>query len=104
MRATVRPQATPVNDDSTMAPSQFLDLSSGYVQRAVDRFPKQGSRMPWQVHQSYLRAYRTLKRSAVTDEVLVFSNTAPAASHQPERKGVEAGTRELVRVDRVGPT
>src|SRR3546814_18941257 len=64
MRETGLRQATPVNDDSTMAPSQFLDLSSGYVQRAADRFPKQGYRLPWPVHQSYPPYYRTLKSTA----------------------------------------
>jgi len=83
MRETGQRQATPVNADSTVAPMQFLDLSSGYVQRAIDRFPKQGSSMPWQVHQSYLRDYRTLKRSDVTDGVMVFSNPAPAAAPRP---------------------
>ncbi len=63
-----------------MTPAPLLGLSSGYIQRSADRFPKQGSRMPWQVHQSYLKDYRALKRSEVTDEVMVFSNpvSAPA--------------------------
>ena len=78
MRATGRRQATPVNADSTVTPAPLLGLSSGYVQRSADRFPKQGSRQPWQVHQSYLRDYRALKRSEVTDDVMVFSNPAPA--------------------------
>ena len=69
-----------MNADATMAPSQFLDLSSGYVQRAVDRFPKQGSRMPWQVHQSYLRDYRALKRSGLVDDAMTFSNPALGAA------------------------
>jgi monooxygenase len=32
----------------------LLDLTSGYVQRAVDRFPKQGDRSPWTTRQNYL--------------------------------------------------
>ncbi|MCO8126287.1 NAD(P)/FAD-dependent oxidoreductase [Acidimicrobiia bacterium EGI L10123] len=77
-------QATPVNADSSVTPAPLLGLSSGYIQRAADRFPKQGSRMPWQVHQSYLRDYRALKRSEVTDGVMVFSNpTSPAVEAEP---------------------
>jgi hypothetical protein len=48
----------------------MLGLSSGYVQRSVDRLPKQGSRAPWQVHQSYLRDWRIVKRGALEDESL----------------------------------
>ena len=45
--------------------------------RAVDRFPKQGTRFPWQVYQSYLRDYRALRLRGVEDEGMVFSNPAP---------------------------
>ena len=40
--------------------------------------PKQGSTFPWQVHQSYLADYRLLKRRPLDDEVMEFSNPAPA--------------------------
>jgi len=70
-------QATPVNEDESVSPAPLLGLSSGYVQRSADRFPKQGSRFPWQVHQSYLRDYRALKMSDVEDEAMVFSNPEP---------------------------
>jgi monooxygenase len=49
-------------------------LSSGYITRAADRLPKQGSKFPWQVHQSYLRDYRALKRSGIEDDAMEFSN------------------------------
>ncbi len=45
----------------------------------ADRFPKQGSKFPWQVHQSYLRDYRALKKSDIEDDVMVFSNPAHQA-------------------------
>ena len=32
----------------------LLDLSSGYVQRAIAEFPRQGDRGPWRVRQNYL--------------------------------------------------
>jgi hypothetical protein len=67
-------QATPVNHDTAVSPAPLLGLNSGYVQRSADRFPKQGSRTPWQVHQSYLKDYRALKLSGVEDEAMVLSN------------------------------
>jgi cation diffusion facilitator CzcD-associated flavoprotein CzcO len=80
MRARGLRQCTPVNRDTTVSAEPLLGLSSGYVQRSADRFPKQGSRAPWQVHQSYLRDYRALKASSIEDDAMTFSNPAPSVA------------------------
>jgi len=67
----------PINHDAAVSPQPLLGLTSGYVLRSADRFPKQGSRFPWQVHQSYWRDYRALKMSDLDDDAMVF--TGPAA-------------------------
>jgi monooxygenase len=77
MRATGLRQCTPVNADPAMERRPLLGLTSGYVQRSERLFPKQGSRPPWQVYQSYLRDYRALKRSDLQDDAMVFSNPRP---------------------------
>jgi monooxygenase len=77
MRATGMRQCTPVNADAEMERHPLLGLTSGYVQRSEHLFPKQGSRPPWQVYQSYLRDYRALKRSDLQDDAMVFSNPRP---------------------------
>jgi cation diffusion facilitator CzcD-associated flavoprotein CzcO len=74
-------QCTPINVDASVVAQPLLGLSSGYVTRAADRMPKQGSKFPWQVHQSYLRDYRALKRSPVVDDAMLFSN--PARLEEP---------------------
>ncbi len=81
-------QCTPHNTDPSVTEEPLLPLTSGYVTRAVDRFPKQGSRFPWKVHQSYLQDFRALKRSDVADGVMVFSNpvddtTEPVTVEEP---------------------
>ncbi len=44
-------------------PRPLLDLSSGYVQRSIDLFPRQGDRGPWRVRQNYpLDSLLTLRR------------------------------------------
>ena len=83
LRATGMRQATPVNSDPTVEAAPLLGLTSGYVMRAADRFPKQGSKFPWQVHQSYLRDYRALKMSGVEDDAMVFSNPVPVPAATP---------------------
>lgn len=67
-------QCTPVNSDASVTALPLLGLSSGYVQRSAHRFPKQGSKFPWQVHQSYLRDYRALRMSDVAGDAMVFSS------------------------------
>jgi monooxygenase len=79
MRATGQHQCTPRNVDPDVTPAPLLSLQSGYVQRAADRFPKQGSKFPWRVHQSYLRDYRALKLRGIEDDAMVFSNPLPLA-------------------------
>jgi monooxygenase len=76
MRATGMRQCTPVNRTPSAGTRPLLDLTSGYIQRSAHRFPRQGSRLPWQIHQSYLRDYRSLKMSGLQDDAMVFSNPA----------------------------
>lgn len=77
MRTVGLRQATPRNTDTDVSAKPLLGLDSGYIQRSADRFPKQGSKFPWQVHQSYLRDYRAMKRTAVDQDAVVFSNPVP---------------------------
>jgi cation diffusion facilitator CzcD-associated flavoprotein CzcO len=74
MRASGAAQVAPADRDPGVDTRPFLDLTSGYVTRSADRFPKQGSRYPWRTYQSYLRDYLALKTSRVDDGVLRFSS------------------------------
>ncbi len=67
-------QCTPRNSDSTVTHERLLSLSSGYVVRAADRFPQQGSKFPWQVHQSYLRDFQAMRMKGIDDGVMSFTN------------------------------
>ncbi len=70
-------QCMAVNQDPTVTDAPLLSLTSGYIARSRDKFPRQGSAFPWQVHQNYLRDHRALKRSSLTDAAMQFSNPAP---------------------------
>jgi cation diffusion facilitator CzcD-associated flavoprotein CzcO len=78
MHETGTRQCTPTNIDGKVTAAPLLGLSSGYITRAADHFPKQGSRFPWQVKQSYLSDYRAMKLKPIQDDAMVFSNPAPA--------------------------
>jgi len=70
-------QATPRNTGGSVSTEPLLGLTSGYVQRSAHLFPKQGSRVPWQVHQSYLKDYRALRLKPIQDEAMALSTPAP---------------------------
>jgi len=56
----------------------FMEFTPGYVLRAVDELPKQGSRTPWRLNQNYLRDIPLIRRGKIADEGLRFSkNVAP---------------------------
>ena len=69
-------QATPRIGDDTIEEVPFLDFSSGYVQRAIDKFPKQGSKKPWKLNQNYARDIMALRYGSV-DTAMEFSNPEP---------------------------
>jgi cation diffusion facilitator CzcD-associated flavoprotein CzcO len=68
-------QCTPRNTDPGLAAEPWIDFSSGYVQRSVGKFPKQGSRAPWRLYQNYARDIVSLRFGAVDDGVMEFSNS-----------------------------
>ncbi len=70
--------ATPVEPpDGVRRP--LLDLTSGYVQRALDRFPQQGDRDPWTVRQNYLLDVLTSPRADLRRD-MTFSRARIGAS------------------------
>ncbi|GAA4945036.1 flavin-containing monooxygenase [Actinoplanes utahensis] len=75
--------ATPATPASTGRP--LLDLSSGYVQRALDKFPRQGRHDPWLVRQNYLRDVVTTPRADVTRDMRFSRKPAPVRSTEVVR-------------------
>src|SRR5688572_10439119 len=76
MKKTGQRQATPVNTDPTVTFEPWLDFSSGYVQRAMAKFPKQGNKVPWKLNQNYAMDLMSLRYAKLEDGVLQFG--APA--------------------------
>jgi cation diffusion facilitator CzcD-associated flavoprotein CzcO len=66
-------RCTPRVTDPELEPEPIMDLTSGYVQRAVDRFPRQGSKAPWKLYQNYSLDLMSLKFGRVDDGVMEFS-------------------------------
>ena len=73
-------QATPRQRDPSIGTEPWLDFSSGYVTRSINKFPRQGDKAPWKVHQNYALDIVNLRYSAMDDGVLEFSNPAATAA------------------------
>jgi cation diffusion facilitator CzcD-associated flavoprotein CzcO len=58
----------------------FMNLTSGYVQRAVDRLPKQGAKAPWRMNQNYAKDVELLRFGRIDDGVLIFAKALKSAS------------------------
>jgi hypothetical protein len=62
---------TPIADAS-MPTAPFTSFASGYMQRALNRLPRQGSRAPWRISPTYNADVRLLRRGSVDDPELRF--------------------------------
>jgi len=58
--------------DPNVESEDLLDLSSSYVERAKNILPKQGTKVPWKVHQNYLKDLASLKYGTVKGEELEY--------------------------------
>jgi cation diffusion facilitator CzcD-associated flavoprotein CzcO len=69
-------QCTPRNVDPSLTVEPWIDFSSGYVQRSLHKLPKQGSRLPWKLHQNYAFDIMMLRYGRVDDGVMEFQRPA----------------------------
>ena len=76
------------NDDPAMKIEPFVDFSSGYFQRALDQFPKQGMSKPWRLYQNYAKDLLSLRYGAVEDGALRFSNPPAKVAAAREKADV----------------
>ncbi|MEI7717028.1 MAG: NAD(P)/FAD-dependent oxidoreductase [Mycobacterium sp.] len=58
----------------------FMEFTPGYVLRALDELPKQGSRTPWRLNQNYLRDVMLIRRGKIAGEGLRFTKKRAAVA------------------------
>jgi monooxygenase len=73
---------TPRNVDPEVIADATPPLSSGYMQRARDVLPKQGSKRPWKLYQNYAKDMLALRFGKVDDGVLIFSKRPQPAAQR----------------------
>lgn len=72
MKSIGADKVTPVDNEHCGTDLNFLNLRSGYIQRADDRLPRQGSKLPWQNLNDYLRDLPALRYGDLEDGKLHF--------------------------------
>ena len=65
--------------DRTIEERPWLDFTSGYVQRSLALFPKQGSKRPFRVYQNYAFDLFTLRHGLIDDGTLELTPAAALA-------------------------
>ena len=56
-----------------MTADATLPLSSGYFQRNLHKFPKQGSKLPWKLYQNYAKDVLLFRYGKIDDGTMVFT-------------------------------
>jgi cation diffusion facilitator CzcD-associated flavoprotein CzcO len=66
-------QCRPARPATAMQEEPVVNLTSGYVRRALDTLPRQGSRKPWRTYQNYVRDLVNFRLSRLNDGTMRFS-------------------------------
>ena len=65
----------PQEDPLAEADDDYIDFTSGYVQRALDRLPQQGKKSPWRNYQNYLLDIFYVRLFSLKDSTMRFYNS-----------------------------
>jgi hypothetical protein len=63
---------TPRVNDADVEEEPVIDFNSGYVLRALDKLPRQGSKTPWRLHQNYVKDLSMMRYGRVEDGTMEF--------------------------------
>ena len=76
--------------DPSMPEEPFMDFTSGYVQRSLHLFPKQGSEWPWRLRQNYPMDILQIRHGSLEDSAMEFSRGGLDALQAREGGGLVA--------------
>ena len=65
----------PIDDKTAHGDDELIDFSSGYVQRGLNKMPKQGNKSPWKNYQNYLKDIFAVRLFSIKDSNLNFYNS-----------------------------
>ena len=71
---------TPRVNDPDIGDEPVIDFNSGYVMRALNTLPRQGSKTPWRLHQNYVRDLSLMRYAPLEDGTMQFKSTPKAGA------------------------
>jgi cation diffusion facilitator CzcD-associated flavoprotein CzcO len=82
-------RCTPQVNDPDLAEEPVIDFTSGYVRRALDALPRQGSKTPWRLHQNYVKDLSMMRYGRLDDGTMEFKAApgGPRAGAGAARRG-----------------
>ena len=89
-------QCTPRREGLSLSERPAVDLTSGYIQRAVDALPRQSDKKPWKINQNYVLDLVDLRMSGVNDEAMEFRRRGEGAQQAEGLAEVENSSRGRV--------
>jgi cation diffusion facilitator CzcD-associated flavoprotein CzcO len=78
--------------DRSVTEEPLLDFNSGYVLRALGGLPKQGSKEPWKLRQSYPFDLRSMRRGSLVDGSMQFRRNGAAGPPQPAAQALASAS------------
>jgi len=88
-------KCTPRVNDLKTDTEPVIDFNSGYVLRALDTLPRQGTKTPWRLHQNYMKDLSMMRYGRVDDGTMEFKSV-PLYNplHANKRSSGHFGTTE----------
>jgi len=68
-------QCLPARPEAVVGAEPAINLTSGYVMRALDNLPRQGQRKPWRTYQNYALDLLALRFDRLDDGVMRFTRS-----------------------------
>ena len=86
---------TPRRRDPSITEEPAVNFTSGYIQRASDVLPKQGSKKPWKLHQNYALDLLNLRFARIDDGTMEFTRIKHRG-HDADASGVREKRRRVM--------
>jgi len=75
--------------DASITEQPAVDFSSGYIQRALNVLPKQGSKRPWRLHQNYALDMVEFRFASVEDGTMEFARAKKPVPEKATERAVQ---------------
>ena len=74
----------PTDHSAMLEETVMGEMSSGYIARAADQLPKQGTKAPWMATHNYLADRKELKNARFDDGILKFHKRSAEDNRKPK--------------------